>query len=124
MDMIEEKRTGPEAGDRAIARSTSFLVPRDADGGSLQRVDRRETSDAYRSEMFRFGRFRVAVCRDGLQWLYQRRRPGFAGVGTAWDTLGYCATRTALIRLHRSHTGTDGPELYALPEHIMRRNAE
>ena len=55
--------------------------------------DHRETSNHYRGELFRFDRYRVAACRDGIQWLYQRQRPGSPAVGAAWDTLGYCTTR-------------------------------
>ena len=74
--------------------------------------------------MFHLGATVSPICRDGLQWLYQRRRPGHAGVGTAWDTLGYCVTREALVRLHRSHTGSDAPEIATLPERFKRRAAE
>ncbi len=81
-------------------------------------TDHRESADRYRGEFFRFGRYRVAACRDGIQWLYQRQRPGFPAVGAAWDTLGYCKTRAALMRLHRSHTGADAVEIGALPERI------
>ena len=83
----------------------------------------RETAETYRGELFRLGRYRIAVCRDGIQWLYQRKRPGFAGVGPAWDTLGYCVTREVLIRLHRSHTGAEAPEIAALPERFNGRAA-
>lgn len=82
----------------------------------LPGTDHRETSDGYRGVTINLGSFRVAVCRDGIQWMLQRRRPGFSGVGTAWDTLGYCVTRKALIRLHRSHIGPEPQELRGLPE--------
>lgn len=55
-----------------------------------QKADHREVSEFYKGVLFRRGRYRVAVCRDGLQWLFQRRRWEFAVGGTAWDTLGYC----------------------------------
>ena len=83
--------------------------------------DHRETAETYIGELFRLGRYRVAVCRDGMQWLFQRQRPAKAAGGAAWDTVGYCATRTGLIRLHRAHTGSDSPEIAALPENIERR---
>jgi len=54
-----------------------------------QHLDHRETSDAYRGVVLLFDRFRIAECRDGSQWLFQRKRPGFPGGGAAWDTLGY-----------------------------------
>ncbi len=86
-------------------------------------LDHRETAEAYRGEVLRLGRFRVAVCRDEMQWLFQRRRPGYAGGGAAWDTLGYFVTRAALARLHRAHTGTDATEIAALPERFERGGA-
>ncbi len=84
------------------------------------RGDHCETAETYKGELFRQGRYRVAVCRDGLQWLFQRHRPGFTGGGAAWDTLGYCRTQEALIRLHRSYTGCDAPKLRDLPEFFPR----
>jgi hypothetical protein len=87
-------------------------------------TDHRETADGYRGVILDLGRYRVAICRDGLQWLFQRRRPGFAGVGPAWDSIGYCTTRKALIRLQRSHMGADAPALLDLPERFKREGAE
>ena len=78
-------------------------------------TDHRETGETYRGEVMRLGAYRIAVCRDGRQWLFQRRRTGYTGGGAAWDTLGYAVTRAALERLHRSHTGADAPEIAALP---------
>ena len=84
-------------------------------------ADWHETADGYAGELFRSGRYRVAVCRAGLQWLFQRQRLAPAAGGTAWDTLGYCRGREALMRLHRGHTGTDAPEIAALPERFKRK---
>ena len=94
------------------------------DGQVMPGTDHRETADGYRGVILDLGRYRVAVCRDGLQWLYQRRRPGFAGVGTAWDTLGYCLTRESVIRLHRSHTGGDAPALLNLPDRFRQEGGQ
>ena len=80
----------------------------------------RETSDTYRGVLFRSDRFRVAICRDGLQWLFQRRRIHPAPGGAAWDTLGYCVTRKALARLYREHMGSEPPELFDFPGHLRR----
>ena len=74
----------------------------------------RETADDYLRVIHQLGELRVAECRDGIQWLFQRRRPGFKGVGTAWDTLGYCVTRKALVRLWTAHTDDDGVALLEL----------
>lgn len=91
------------------------------DGGPSPKTDHRESADNYRGELYRIGVYRVAECRDGLQWLFQRRRPRFPAGGAAWDTLGYCATKIGLKRLHRAHLGREVPELDALPNHFARR---
>lgn len=91
----------------------SGAVPSRAPG-----ADARETAEGYRGILISDGRIRVAVCRSGRQWLLQRRRPGKADVGAAWDTLAYCVTRAALVRLHRGQTGREEPALAALPERI------
>jgi len=80
--------------------------------------DTRETSDTYCRELFRWGRYRIAICRDGLQWLFQRQRLKFAAGGAAWDTLGYITARSALLRFHQAHVGGAAPEISALPLHI------
>lgn len=49
--------------------------------------DPRETAENYQGELFRIGRYRVVVCREDLQWLYQRRRSAFKAGGAAWNTL-------------------------------------
>lgn len=96
--------------------------------GQMQRAcpgnDHRETADGYRGVLLDLGRYRVAVCRDGIQWLYQRRRPGAAGGGTAWDTLGHCRARETLIRLHRSYSGSEAPEMATLPERFKREGGQ
>lgn len=87
-------------------------------------TDHRETADNYRGVVFRAGRFRVAVCRDGIQWLFQRQRGANPGAGARWETLGYCATREALLRLHHLATGLDAPEIAALPERLRKGGAQ
>ncbi len=52
-------------------------------------TDHKETAVDYRSEILRHGRFRIAVCRDGIQWLFQRQRAAKGGVGAQFDTLGF-----------------------------------
>ncbi len=42
----------------------------------VQKTGHRETADDYRCEVWREGRFRICECRDGIQWLFQRQRPG------------------------------------------------
>ena len=76
----------------------------------------RERGDDYRGELYRFGRWRVALCRDRLQYLLQRRRRPKSGAGVAWDNLAYCVTRTALLRRWRLETGDGGEALERLPD--------
>ena len=85
------------------------------------KTDHRETADDYRGVVWRDGRYRIAECRDGIQWLFQRRRPGFPGVEAAWDTLGYATTRNGLMRLHRAHIGGEAAAIAAFPETFRRR---
>jgi len=83
--------------------------------------DPRESAETYNGELFRLGRYRVAVCCDGLQWLYQRRRPTITAGGVAWNTLGYCTNKISLMRLHRSHSGAEAQAISDLPYYFKRR---
>jgi len=82
--------------------------------------DPRETSETYKGELFRLGRYRVVVCRDGLQWLYQRCRPTITAEGIAWRTLGCCTNKKSLMRLHRAHSGSEAKAISDLPFHFKR----
>ncbi|MBD3679746.1 MAG: hypothetical protein HUJ27_15275 [Rhodobacteraceae bacterium] len=66
-------------------------------------------------------RHRVIVCKDGIQWIVQRRRGQRCG-RARWAALGYCTTRKALIRVCHSSCGVLDPKalasLEALPERI------
>lgn len=84
--------------------------------------DHREEADGYRGELFRHGDFRVAECRDGIQWLLHRRRPTKTAGGAAWRTIAYCVTRKALIRLYQQHSGGMAPELADFPVVFERRD--
>nr|WP_321507828.1 hypothetical protein [uncultured Celeribacter sp.] len=78
----------------------------------------RQTNDDYKRVILQRGRFRVVICRERRQWLFQRRRPNVRAGATAWDTLGYCITRKGLIRLSRQHMGTSWHDLFAFPDHF------
>jgi hypothetical protein len=74
-----------------------------------------ESADNYRGELFRMGRYRVAVCTDNIQWLYQRVR-GYRACGAArWETVGYCTERKAVLRVHHRFCGMEAPEIALLP---------
>lgn len=85
-------------------------------------TDHRESRDAYRSELFRHGRFRIAECKDRLQWILQRQRPRFPLGGAAWDTLHYCTTREALARLYQAQIGREVSEIAGFPKEYTRRS--
>jgi hypothetical protein len=89
--------------------------------GPLSSTCHRETADDYAGELFRHGNYRVALCRDRIQWLFQRQRPNFPAGGVAWDTLGYCVSKSGLVRLVRIHIGSAVAKLDALPDHVPRR---
>ncbi len=110
--------------DMSFSKSTNASHARGAETGPLPQIDHRETAENYSGELFRLGIYRVAVCRDGVQWLFQRQRPHFPAGGAAWDTLGYCVSKSGLTRLVRAHVGCDIPELDALPEHFPRRSRD
>ena len=67
--------------------------------------------------------WRVIVCRDGIQWILQRRgqeRPA----GARWEGRAYCRTREALVRLCRAYSGPiSDPDanatIEALPERFL-----
>jgi hypothetical protein len=91
-------------------------------GTLIRKTDHRESADDYQGVVWRKGRYRIAECRDGLQWLFQRQRAGFPTGAGAWDTLGYCATRNGLMRLHRAHIGGEAAAIAAFPESFRRRD--
>lgn len=80
-------------------------------------TDHRESSDRYRGEIYRLGGWRVAECKDQIQWLIQHHTRRGGPDGGVWESKHYCVTREALLRLWRSFAGADGVELLAmLPE--------
>jgi len=79
----------------------------------------REGADDYRGTLYRQGSWRVAICREGIQYLIQRQRPGKSGVGGAWDHKRYCVTRFALIRDWHALTGNPS----ALPLDLLPARA-
>lgn len=84
-------------------------------------LSHRESDDAYCGELFRRDGWRVAECRDGIQWLLQRAkgRAG-GGAGVRWHSVAFCRTREALARLWHQKAGLPTPELDRLPERINR----
>ena len=88
------------------------------------RLDTHETSDAYHAVVVRLASdWRVVTCKDGIQWIVQRRKNG--GAERPWRGVHYCRTRNALVRLCATSCGPLAPEteavLQALPERMGAR---
>ena len=82
-----------------------------------------ETSDNYEAVLSVLDhRHRVIICRDGIQWIIQRRKTG--GAARPWRALGYHTTRNALIRACATLCREIDPSvmslLLALPDVIGR----
>lgn len=87
--------------------------------------DRREGAEVYVGELFRettpAGIYRVVLCRDGMQWVMQRRSRGAGSpAGGRWKAEAYVTRRDSLERLWRAATGTVAEEIRALPDRIQR----
>jgi hypothetical protein len=84
-----------------------------------------ESNDAYPCIIKLNARWRVIVCRDGVQWIiqYRNRRSGAETLSSSdWRGRSYCTTKTALIRVCEAHCGEIEPAaaavLAALPMHF------
>jgi hypothetical protein len=93
----------------------------------------RERSDQYNGVVCVINdRWRVIVCKDGIQWILQKSKSG-GGHGRAWRGVSYLTTKRALIEAcaqHYGHCETAAPAvLEALPDrisqyrHVGRHNA-
>jgi hypothetical protein len=84
-----------------------------------------ESAEGYPTIAKLNGRFRVIVCRDGIQWILQARHGPETGLKPVWDSQSYCRTSEALIRCCKAHAGAIDPaaviELEYLPERIGGR---
>lgn len=83
-----------------------------------------ETSANYERVLIKGGRYRIAVCRDRLQWLFQQRVTRETCAAERWRTLGYCTSRTALLRLQHRFQGVSVAKICALPETFKSEGAE
>ena len=68
--------------------------------------------------------WRVIACRDGAQWILQRRGSPEKPRGDDWRGRSYCQTSEALIRCAREHAGEIEPTacaiLAALPVRLRK----
>lgn len=79
------------------------------------RQSHRERNDDYRGVVMRLSaRWRIIVCRDGLQWIIQRSDGERRGQ-RRWTGVHYCCTRQALFRIRRaSEPRSDASALKAI----------
>ena len=80
----------------------------------------RESDDAYRGVAATLAEdLRVIVCKNGLQYIPQRRHAGGLR-GVEWRSICYCAFKKSLMRACEGLQGRSGPvstaPLAALPE--------
>lgn len=73
-----------------------------------------ETSDSYHGEIVRRGSHRAIICRDGIQYILQRRMR--ARTERSWEAVEYCTTKKALIRLGTDLEPRLASELEVLPD--------
>jgi hypothetical protein len=74
-----------------------FVAPETDAAPTKLKTRLREESDGYPGIVAVLtNRWRVIVCRDGLQWILQRRK-AVAG-DPIWQGRSYCTTRVALLR--------------------------
>jgi hypothetical protein len=73
-------------------------TPSQNSGGSLpQPPSHRERDDNYAKVIAQLApRWRVIICKDGIQWILQKRSVPFPNTGT-WAGTSYSTTRDALI---------------------------
>ena len=104
-----------------MANASNPPVPPAIDGcRSTQTYSHRERDDNYRSVVVRLSpRWRVIVCRDGAQWIIQKKEASHAG---PWRGVSYHTCRSSLIRTCGSLNLLSEPSvtaiLAALPDRI------
>jgi hypothetical protein len=91
--------------------------PRNEGRTMTSHLSHRETDDRYHGVIARHGRFRIVVCKDGIQWIVQRKK---SGAGGRWEALGYFTTQKALLRLWTALGCPDIAQLGQLPPVFKR----
>lgn len=83
----------------------------------------RERDDTYRDVILERGNWRVIRCKDGIQWIVQKRAPGCLR-SDGWRGVSFHLHRNSLIREWRKCSGWEGHELLVLPEVFRREHQE
>lgn len=77
--------------------STAPTPPKISSRSSTKRHSRRERDDDYKGTLIYItSRWRIIVCKDGIQWIVQKRSVEHPNTGT-WAGKSYCTTRDSLI---------------------------
>ncbi|WP_421952105.1 hypothetical protein [Pelagibacterium sp.] len=93
-----------------LSSNTTALADRASD-----KPVRRESADDYHRVIIRLNvDWRVIECRDGIQWILQRRQSSETIAKPDWRGVSYCRTREALIRcLANKGCGDITPDAHA-----------
>ena len=81
-----------------------------------EKTDHRESSDNYHREIYRDGKFRIILCKDGIQWIAQRHKAAGKRAGGRWHSFGYYATKKGLMGLWTRSGAPVPPEIERLPK--------
>ena len=73
------------------------------DEGAALDPSKRERDETYHGVILTKGNWRVIICKDGLQWILQKRAKEVAQ--SRWRGDSYSQTRKALTRLWHAKTG-------------------
>lgn len=83
----------------------------------LAQLSHRETDENYAGELFRDNGYRVATCKDHIQWLLQRQTHAGSPAGPRWKSVGFFTTKAALSRVWLKETGKTSSDIAKLPAH-------
>ncbi len=85
--------------------------------GMTKSLIHRESDQNYRGVLAILNdRWRVIVCRDGIQWILQKAEK--SSHGTSWRGRSYCRTSQALKRDMGYHAGDICPYALAVIQHL------
>ncbi len=91
----------PQA-DVPVARAQTLATGFRSHGATVVAGSHRERDDGYRAVVTMLSeKWRVITCRDGEQWIIQRR-DGARNGRPRWTGVHYCVTKSALLRLCRA----------------------
>lgn len=120
--MYQNEKAPACCGEAGTGRENAFdrpaLTSRLAETASHDK-SHRETDENYSGVIVREGDWRVIACRDGIQWILQRRRRSERAAGVRWEAVGYYLARDPLIGRWRKETGMPPQGLCALSSSIQ-----